>query len=57
MGNPEEISAAVVELVETQKAKRPLRKAVGAGTAQAVNAINDKCAEVQGQLLTAFGLR
>jgi len=46
-----------VELVETEKAKRPLRKIVGAEVARAVNAINDKCAEVQGQLLTAFGLR
>jgi hypothetical protein len=57
LGNPNEIFDAVVELVDMEKSKRPLRLTVGADVQQAVVPINEKCAEVQGFLLHAFGLR
>jgi hypothetical protein len=57
LGDPTEIFAAVVELVEMDKSKRPLRKTVGDDIQQAVVPINQRCAEVQDHLLRAFGLR
>jgi NAD(P)-dependent dehydrogenase (short-subunit alcohol dehydrogenase family) len=57
LGNPEEIFQTVVELVEMDQNKRPLRKTVGADVQQGVVPINERCAEVQARLLSAFGLR
>lgn len=57
LGDPSEIIEAMVELVALPRGQRPLRKTVGADVAGPVGAINATCAEVQGQLLTAFGLR
>jgi NAD(P)-dependent dehydrogenase (short-subunit alcohol dehydrogenase family) len=57
LGDPREIFEALVSLVEMPKAERPLRKTVGADVQVAVSAINERCAEVQGQLLRFFGLR
>ncbi len=57
LGNPKEIFDALVELVQMPKAQRPLRKTVGADVVSAVAPINERCAEVQQQLLTSFGLR
>lgn len=57
LGNPVEIVDALVELVELDKSKRPLRKTVGADVRQAVVPINERCAEVQNMLLTSMGLR
>lgn len=57
LGDPSEIIEAMVEFVALPRGQRPLRKTVGADVAGPVGAINATCAEVQGQLLTAFGLR
>ncbi len=57
LGNPEEIVDAIVDLVELDKASRPLRKTVGADVQQAVMPINEACEQVQNHLLMAFGLR
>jgi len=57
LGNPNEIVDAMVELVELDKASRPLRKTVGADVQQAVTPINETCAQIQGHLMSAFGLR
>lgn len=56
LGDPQEIVDALVELVELPKDERPLRKTVGADVQGPVGAINERCADVQGQLLRAFGL-
>ncbi|MBK8012168.1 MAG: SDR family oxidoreductase [Deltaproteobacteria bacterium] len=57
LGNPQEIIDALVELVELPKSDRPLRKTVGADVQGPVRAINERCAEVQGELLRMFGIR
>lgn len=57
LGNPNEIFEAVVNLVELDKSKRPLRMTVGADVQNAVIPINEKCSEIQGHLLHAFGFR
>ena len=57
LGNPVEIVDALVELVDLDKDKRPLRKTVGMDVEQAVVPINEKCAEVQNMLLAGRGLR
>lgn len=57
LGDPQEIVDALVALVELPRSERPLRRTVGADVQVPVGAINDRCAEVQDQLLGAFGLR
>jgi NAD(P)-dependent dehydrogenase (short-subunit alcohol dehydrogenase family) len=57
LGDPTEIFQAIVDLVESEKGKRPLRKTVGAEIQGSVSAINDTCAQVQNQLMTFMGLR
>jgi NAD(P)-dependent dehydrogenase (short-subunit alcohol dehydrogenase family) len=57
IGNPNELSELLVGLVEMDKDKRPLRRAVGADAHQPVTAINERVAEIQTRVLAAFGLR
>ena len=57
LGDPKEIVNALVELVDSEKGKRPLRKTVGADVAGAVTPINETCSQVQEQLLQAFGMK
>lgn len=57
LGNPQEIIDAMVALVELPKSERPLRRTVGADVVGTVGPINERCAEVQGQLLRMFGLQ
>ena len=53
--DPQEIPDAVLRIIETQAGKRELRARVGQG-AGGVEAINAFAAQVQEQLLQAFGL-
>jgi NAD(P)-dependent dehydrogenase (short-subunit alcohol dehydrogenase family) len=57
LGNPEEVIEALVALVDLPADKRPLRMTVGKDVEGPVTAINQTCAQVQDQLLKAFGLR
>jgi NAD(P)-dependent dehydrogenase (short-subunit alcohol dehydrogenase family) len=57
LGDPKEVVAALVELVEAPRGERPLRRTVGGDVSPAVVPINEVCAQVQNQLLARFGLR
>ena len=56
LGDPSEVVRALVEEVERPSGNRPLRRPVGSDIEQGVSAINRACDEVQGYLLSAFGL-
>jgi hypothetical protein len=57
LGDPAEVVTALVEEVERPEGDRPLRVAVGQDVFEPVTAINQTCDQVQGNLLTAFGLK
>jgi NAD(P)-dependent dehydrogenase (short-subunit alcohol dehydrogenase family) len=54
-GDPNEIVEAVIGIIETPFGQRPLRYRVGGG-AQGVQQLNAMSAELQQQVLTAFGI-
>jgi NAD(P)-dependent dehydrogenase (short-subunit alcohol dehydrogenase family) len=53
--NPQEIADAVLRIIETPAGQRPLRYRVGPG-GPGVQNINAICAQVQAQMLEAFGI-
>lgn len=57
LGNPQEIVDAIVEEVEREAKDRPMRRTVGRDVQEGVVAINKVCAEVQGHLLAAMGIK
>jgi len=57
LGDPTEVTAAIVEQVERAAGKHPLRHTVGQDVKQGVTLINQTCEQVQGHLLSAFGLK
>ena len=57
LGDPSEVVQALVEEVERPAGDRNLRRTVGQDVAEPVSAINKTCDQVQGQLLSAFGLK
>ena len=56
MPDPSEVVVVLVVSVEDADAELPLRRPVGQETAGATGAINEVCAQVQGQLYSAMGL-
>ncbi len=57
MGDPSEVAQAMVEEVERAPGNRPLRRPVGNDMTPPVTAINEFCAKIQAEFLTAFGLK
>ena len=57
LGDPAEVVTALVEEVERPAGERPLRRTVGQDVGEPVATINGTCEQVQGQLLSHFGLR
>ena len=57
LGDPSEVVAALVEEVERPAGERPLRRTVGQDIMDPVTAINQTCDQIQGQLLSRFGLK
>ena len=57
LGNPEEVVTALVEEVEREKGRSPLRRCIGQDVQEPVSAINATCDQVQDHLLSAFGLK
>ena len=57
VGDPSEVIEVLVEEVERPAGDRPLRRPVGQQVMDAVGAINQTSDQVQGQLLSAFGLK
>ena len=57
LGDPAEVVKALVEEVERPAGERALRRTVGQDVQEPVSAINQTCDQVQGHLLSAFGLK
>ena len=57
LGDPSEVVKALVKEVERPAGDRPLRRTVGQDVMEPVSAINETCDQVQGHLLSAFGLK
>jgi NAD(P)-dependent dehydrogenase (short-subunit alcohol dehydrogenase family) len=57
LGDPAEVVKALVEEIERPAGERRLRRAVGHDVQEPVSAINATCDQVQGRLLSAFGLK
>ncbi|GAB4529669.1 MAG: SDR family oxidoreductase [Haliangiales bacterium] len=57
IGDRSEVASGLIEEIERPAGPRPLRRVIGADVSETVGAINQTCAQIQDQLLIAFGLK